>query len=209
MTENKRKNSEPAPTTSKMKRWTSLTQCSQDNGANVGADESADDLMISMDSSQLQTSSGQSNHVVCNKCKKNVSTDTIHVTSLKCCICEGYYHGSCLDIDNPTLLSFLHVVADIGGWACVECRKRGGKLPARVTKNTVNNDIASIKSQLNSISDLLKNAFVGPESTDNVTRKPSYSQVLQSSTTTSLSNAIDPNIHSNAVCRTHRISGHL
>ena len=41
------------------------------------------------------------------------------------------------------------------------------------------------------------------ELTDNVTRKPSYSQVLQSSTTTSLSNAIDPNVRTAMLSAVH------
>ena len=191
---NKRKNSEPiVPTTSKMKRSVSLTQ-RLPNPTSHDDVNNDDTLSMPMNSSQLSIDESSGNSTTCNKCKKHVSTDTVHVTSLKCCLCENYYHGSCLDIDNPTLLSFLHVVVDIGGWACVGCRNRGGKAPIKENKNKTKNDglmtdLALIKKQLNSISDVLKNATVIPTSdkvdkmdaSARVTGKLSHSQVLRAS----------------------------
>ena len=186
---NKRKNSEPiVPTTSKMKRSVSLTQ-RLPNLTNHDDVNNDDTLSMPMNSSQLSINELSGNSTTCNKCKRHVSTDTVHVTSLKCCLCENYYHGSCLDIDNPTLLSFLHVVVDIGGWACIGCRNRGGKAPIKGNKTKNDNlmtDLALIKSQLNSISNVLTNATVIPTSdkmdaSARVTGRLSYSQVLQAS----------------------------
>ena len=159
---NKRKTSEPFTTVSKVSRSVSLTQCSSDD-----ADVNTYSLLANDPASQLSTSDvagSSSMDRACNKCKKPVSTDAIHVTSIKCCLCENFYHGTCLEINNPTLIAFLHVVVDIGGWACMECRTRGGKAASKTNKKVettnLSSDISFIKTQLNSISEALKNSTI-------------------------------------------------
>ena len=140
------------------------------------------------------------NDVLCKKCDKGVSTDAVHVTALKCCICEHHYHGTCLDIANPTMLSFLHVVVDIGGWACMECRKRGGKAPRA---EDINNDLAQIKIQLSSISEVLKNVTAFPASKDSSdVERLSYSQVLRSSSNPA-SSSLDTNVRTAVLSAVH------
>ena len=146
--------------------------------------------------------------MLCIKCGKNVSTDALHVTSLKCCICENHYHGTCMDIENPTLLSFLHVVADIGGWACVSCRKRGGKAPARATKKqeNISDDIAQIKSQLVSISDALKHATINTsEGGQSVWKLPSSDIFKPPSSSHSISSppTLDTNVRTALLSAVH------
>ena len=191
---------EPIPSVSKMKRSISLTQGPSKNG-NV----STNLMDLSQDSTvDLSDDLSQHNDILCKKCNKGVSTDAVHVTALKWCICEHHYHGTCLDIANPTMLSFLHVVVDIGGWACEECRKRGGKAP-RVNKNSgnINNDLAQIKTQLFSISEVLKNVTAFPASKDSGdVERLSYSQVLRSSLNPA-SSSLDTNVRTAVLSAVH------
>ena len=176
MPRHKRKISEPTPHVSKMKKSISLIQCPAKPDDQVNNDSNPMDSSQLSQLSQVELFDTSHNGVLCIKCSTNVSTDALHVTSLKCCICENHYHGTCMDIDNPTLLSFLHVVADIGGWACVGCRKRGGKAPAKAAKKqeNISDDLAQIKSHLVSISDALKQATINPgEGTQSVWKFPS------------------------------------
>ena len=204
--QNKRKTSEPYTAASKVSRSISLTQLLP------MSDDINTDLLLGNDpSSQSSTNDvmgASSKDTTCRRCNKNVSTDTIHVTSLKCCLCDNYYHGSCLNLANPTLISFLHVVADIGGWACVECRKRGGKAPNKADKkfDNLNTEISLIKAQLDSLSDVLKKVVTIPASThvQNNGEAPSatltYSQVLQSSSKPS---ALDTNVRNAVLSAVH------
>ena len=43
----------------------------------------------------------------CHVCQQLTSTNTVQVTALRCCLCDIYIHGRCLDIKNPFLLDFL------------------------------------------------------------------------------------------------------
>ena len=42
-------------------------------------------------------------------------------TVLQCTFCAHFFHGTCLSIDD-SLISFLHVVNEIGGWSYPSCR---------------------------------------------------------------------------------------
>ena len=58
----------------------------------------------------------------CPVCKQTTLSTSVEITSLKCCLCNTNYHGDCLSIDE-SLMNFLYVIVDIGGWCCVRCRK--------------------------------------------------------------------------------------
>ena len=97
----------------------------------------------------------------------------VHVSSLKCCLCDVSYHGNCLDL-TPFLVSFLDVVSDVGGWCCVECRSSNkvNKPVAKPTKSTVieniNSEITILKSQLETITSCLTNLSSSSEVTNSI-----------------------------------------
>src|SRR6266536_3328762 len=140
--------------------------------------------------SQVDTTDTQSNltstkvDINCGKCHTVVHTDAVYVSALKCCLCEVSYHGSCLEL-NSTLISFLHVVADVGGWCCLDCRKVDNKKitnpTARPKKENINTEIAGIKEQLQSITELLRNT---------TSLKDLYYRVTDLNTSASNSNSI-------------------
>ena len=39
----------------------------------------------------------------CGLCCKTVDTSEIEISSLQCCLCNTYYHGCCLDLDDDVL----------------------------------------------------------------------------------------------------------
>ena len=104
--------------------------------------------------------------------------DEIEISSLKCCLCDVFYHGCCLDISDE-VLSLLYVVKNLDGWCCVKCRKlfksytNSSDLPLdnsqkKATKPnyktvdlsdkiaSINEDMILVKSQLQHIVDNLK-----------------------------------------------------
>ena len=73
-----------------------------------------------LDSSTLVLQSTQQSS--CFACKQSIATGLFQTSSLKCHFCENHYHGVCLDMANKSLLDFLYVVDEIGGWTCTNCR---------------------------------------------------------------------------------------
>ena len=67
-----------------------------------------------MNDSQSSDSTTITTNLLCGNCNQHVSNDKLDVTALQCCLCDVYFHGSCLNVDD-SLLSFLHVVAELGG----------------------------------------------------------------------------------------------
>ena len=108
-------------------------------------------------STQPPTSTNQN----CDVCKQTSSMDMFQVTSLQCYFCSKSFHGVCLKLANKSLLDFLYVVAEIGGWACQSCRLSLAITNKPTPKNkTINSnidslhqEIISIKTQLDLISD--------------------------------------------------------
>ena len=98
------------------------------------------------------------------------------VTVLQCTFCAHFFHGTCLSIDD-SLISFLHVVNEIGGWSCPSCRVMIQSMEPEVPSKTlipasgrpraqtkssaasridqVSAELIDIKSQLKIISDHL------------------------------------------------------
>ena len=135
-TNRKRKNTDPGSDLSKISR----SQCStmQDGQSSCSTTTSKitnESFLID----QITTDANNTTNVdkLCGKCRSPVIIDMVHVSSLKCCLCDVLYHGNCLDL-NPVLISFLHVVSDIGGWCCVECRSSNkvNKPVVKPTKST-------------------------------------------------------------------------
>ena len=64
----------------------------------------------------------------CELCRTNISDDQLTTTVLQCCLCDLWFHGVCCEIDD-SLMEFIHIVHEIGGWCCKSCRasKRGKK----------------------------------------------------------------------------------
>ena len=73
-------------------------------------DEDDDDLSQSQTQSQLSGS-------ICATCKLFASNDSNEVTSLKCCLCDQFFHRICLGLEDH-LLQNLFVVQEIGNWCC-------------------------------------------------------------------------------------------
>ena len=101
-----------------------------------------------------------SDSAVCNICKQIIAQG-IEIKSLQCCICNNSYHGECLKI-NDALLPHLHVVADVGGWCCTQCRTMKKVAARKVTKPAAadpapvitefRKDLEVIKTQMSTIS---------------------------------------------------------
>ena len=95
----------------------------------------------------------------------------------------------------PILVSFLHVVIDVGGWCCVDCRssKKVNKATTKPKKPTpmenINNEISIIKTQLEVITSCLTKACslpcVNNEQTIVQSTKPVVFKCSQSIPTTS------------------------
>ena len=100
----------------------------------------------------------------CPVCHKSTISDSIEISSLKCCVCSKAYHGECLSIDE-LLLPLLHVVVDIGGWCCVPCRKSKKESlavkqplspsPSSPVVEDLRNELVLIKTQIVSLSESL------------------------------------------------------
>ena len=182
----KRKNSDPGSDLCKIGR----TQCSSMRDGQSSGITSKINIDDSSLIDALLTDDGSSNvdKQLCGKCRLPVTVDMVHVTSLKCCLCEVHYHGNCLDLSS-TLVSFLHVVSDVGGWCCVECRGlRKDNKPATKTKKptpieNINNEITVIKLQLEEITSCLSKVSNSlPIASNDYSTKPSYATVLRTST---------------------------
>ena len=130
----------------------------------------------------------------CPVCKQSTSTDTIQVTALRCCLCDIYIHGRCLDIKNPSLLDFLYVVSEVGGWCCPGCRSPKNNVKTAsdnkktikktISAEQVNDELQFIKTQLASLTDALAPNLDRADPPAPST-KPTFSQVLQSNTSPS------------------------
>ena len=143
----------------------------------------------------------------CNVCKQPASINSIEVSTLKCCLCESYVHGRCLDTANDALLEYLYVVAELGGWCCPTCRvsKKSGKTtkPTKASANVehVNNELNCIKSQLSQLYHEFKAYSTSTPSTSSATGSPvesnnktSYAEMVlhtgSSSTPSGLSHSV-------------------
>ena len=95
----------------------------------------------------------------CGSCYVDIPDDQLDRVALKCCLCDRYFHGSCCNIDE-SLMEYIHIVSEIGGWCCMICR-----LAKRINVNSSKNlnqtqknaeNIDSIKQELTKINDQLK-----------------------------------------------------
>ena len=113
----------------------------------------------------------------CELCRTNISDDQLTTTVLQCCLCDLLFHGVCCDIDD-SLMEFIHVVNEIGGWCCKSCRtsKRGKntKVPPKLTQKNADNitaiqlEMSKINEQISSISkglDKLTSIAIAPKVT--------------------------------------------
>ena len=85
--------------------------------------------VVSMDQSQGGSKSQQPGGLsrydatdpACKTCNKPTAFNIFEVNSVQCCFCRSVHHGSCLDIDE-SLLPFLYVIKEVGGWCCPTCQ---------------------------------------------------------------------------------------
>ncbi len=138
---------------------TQPTKRSVNSALAMAVSHNADTPDCSSSATQVISDTTSSDNL-CGVCQQVVAPDLINTTSLTCCICDLPHHGTCLDI-NSTLISFLHVVVDIGGWCCSTCIKSKGftkvtRKPKKQSINDViNNDLSEIKKQLNLLADAI------------------------------------------------------
>ena len=71
---------------------------------------------------------------MCPVCKQTTISISVEINSLRCCLCDTNFHGDCLSIDE-SLMNFLYVVVDVGGWCCTGCRKSN-----KVNSGSLNNN---------------------------------------------------------------------
>ena len=181
--ERKRKNSAPALTSNKVSKTSAIAK----PGSSKRVEGSEVDLILSQTNNNTDHCSLPDTEYLCGVCKQPTSSDTIQVTSLQCCLCKLFFHGACLDINNTSLLDFLYVVTEIGGWCCVSCRQpskpakpnRGPKVTLNAEQ--VNDELQLIKAQLASISDCLHSTPINAGVSFNCSNKGlTYAQVAGS-----------------------------
>ena len=96
-----------------------------------------------------------------------------------------------MEVTNETLLDFLYVIAEVGGWCCPSCRLTkkvaGGKTSGTSASHHhehINQELQVIKDQLTHLTSSLlpisKNSFVQPTSLANMVSQKSYAQVAAS-----------------------------
>ena len=105
---------------------------------------------------------------LCPVCKQTTISTSVEINSLRCCLCDTNFHGECLSIDE-SLMNFLYVVVDVGGWCCTGCRK-SKKVNSGLSNNSrvaplipwnnpkseidlIRNELETIKSNITSLSD--------------------------------------------------------
>ena len=189
----KRANPDPSPAASKLKRTSRTTRISS----------SQPTCSVKRDDGDMYTSVLQGNQVVdrsglCLICKQTITVQGAEIVSLRCCMCENSFHGKCLSLDEA-LLVHLHVVVDIGGWCCPQCRVVKKPATRRTIKSTTaevsqsvpfidefRKDLESIKAQISNISTSLS-AFpplpppvAGPTLFANMVANPVIHQPSQS-----------------------------
>ena len=118
-------------------------------------DEDSDEQLSQSTSYSQSTAPVITDPPLCGSCKQTAVVDSTDVTCLQCCLCDEYFHGSCLEVANETLLDFLYVVSEIGGWCCTSCRliKKVASKPSKGSKAShqqdhVNQELQIIKNQL-------------------------------------------------------------
>ena len=90
------------------------------------------------------------------------------VNALQCIICKDVFHGSCLDIDE-SLLPFIYVIKEVGGWCCTSCRNSlrtarssKGKWPTTTVSqqglDVLTRELSDIKSSLLVVTQALQTA---------------------------------------------------
>ena len=174
MSSNKRKLSLDNLDLSKMKLLRKDERITQGSQSSVFVN-SINDLLLD---NLMQSQGSVPNLNNCGLCAKTVDVDEIEISSLKCCLCDVYYHGCCMDISDE-VLSLLYVVKNLDGWCCVKCRKlfksytnssdlpleNSQKKATKPNNKTVdlsdkiasnNEDMILVKSQLQHIVDDLK-----------------------------------------------------
>ena len=157
----KRKNPDPLPVPSKIKRTTQRTTriSSSQPTCSTKRDKTFDDQM------SVSADDHVTDDAICPVCKQTTISDGVEVKSLRCCICRDSYHGDCLSIED-SLKQYLHVVVDIGGWCCVHCRTSKKIIYRKSTKESIaapplpiidefRKDLEVIKTQITSLSDHL------------------------------------------------------
>ena len=98
----------------------------------------------------------------CELCRTHITDDQLTSTVLQCCLCDLLFHGICCQIED-TLMEFIHVVNDIGGWCCKSCRTTKRTKITKTTKLTQKNadNIDAIHLQMTKISDQISNLSIG------------------------------------------------
>ena len=145
----KRRISKPESTLS-----TKVSRTTADRNSSKHDDDESDDLLTQSTMNSQSNTPDIPNTSICGTCKQTIIVST-EVDRLQCCLCDVYFHGSCLEVANVTLLDFLYVVSEIGGWCCTSCRltkKVASKLPkpskASIHQDHVNQELQEIKNQL-------------------------------------------------------------
>ena len=116
-------------------------------------DEDSDEQLSQSTSYSQSTAPVITDPPLCGSCKQTAVVDSTDVTCLQCCLCDEYFHGSCLEVANETLLDFLYVVSEIGGWCCTSFRliKKVASKPSKGSKAShqqdhVNQELQIIKT---------------------------------------------------------------
>ena len=96
--------------------------------------------------------------------------------SLCCARCHRSFHGECLSIDN-SLLQFLHVVVDIGGWCCRPCC---GSNPFKHGKTGIRDELNDVKTQVGAINDNITAISLSIQSLTSLVNhsKPTYAEAV-------------------------------
>ena len=171
----KRKNSQPLPAPN-----TKVSRISQAGARSCSQPDPArpDDQLLSMTqfpSAPVIQSSQDPNVNTCYVCQQSTSS-SIQVDSLCCARCSRSFHGECLSIDI-SLLPFLHVVVDIGGWCCRLCC-----VPNAVIRGEpgIRDELNVVKTQVCSINDNIKSLSATIQTLTSLVHhsKPSYAETV-------------------------------
>ena len=109
------------------------------SGKNTVIRSSQSTMSHSISKDTLDSSQNNEQQKLCGSCCVDIADNELYDTTVQCCLCDRHYHGACCNI-NESLMEYLHIIADIGGWCCQVCRK---------TKRSTNNPKALNQTQKN------------------------------------------------------------
>ena len=102
---------------------------------------------------------------ICKECGNKTEFNIFEVNALQCCYCKDVFHGACIGVDK-SLLPFLYVVKEVGGWGCPTCRfsvptdrESKGKQPSpnavKKSIDAVTREVIEMKSNLQAVTQML------------------------------------------------------